>query len=326
MNDSIRLGIVMDSIENINIKKDSSFAMLLEAHKRRYQIYYMEVKDIYLINNEPFGSAKIIENIEDRENRWFEINKKKDISLKKLNVILMRKDPPYNMEYIYATHILERAERDGTMVINRPKSLRNHDEKICANLFTHLTPNTIVSRDHKKLLNFYEENQDVVIKPLGRMGGESVFRLDKNNFNARTVIETVTKKENVFCIMQKYVADVTKNGDKRILIINGKVVPYCLARIPKENNIRANLSSGGIGKVRSLQRDDWRIAKEIACFLKKEGIFFAGIDVIGNKLIEINITSPTCIREIESHINKYSITQLLFDEIELELSMRNTVD
>ncbi|ARC54071.1 glutathione synthase [Candidatus Riesia pediculicola] len=321
MKNQIRLGIVMDSIKNIKIEKDSSFIMLLEAYKRGYQIYYMQLKDIFLIKNEPFGSARMITEVKETKNIWYKLKKKKDIYLKSLDIILMRKDPPYNMEYIYATHILERAEIFGTLVVNCSKSLRNYDEKVCASFFTHLVPKTIISKSYEKLSEFHKKNHDVILKPLGKMGGELVFRLDKNNFNAQTIIETITKKEKVFCIMQEYVPEVIE-GDKRILIINEKVIPYCLARIPQKNSVRANLLSGGIGEVRSLKESDWKISKEIANYLKRNGIFFAGIDIIGKKLIEINITSPTCIREIESQVPGYSIIKIFFDQIEIELSKR----
>lgn len=319
----IKLGIVMDSIENIKIERDSSILMLLEAQNREYEIYYMELNDLYLLNNKGYGSTwRLIEKLDKKSIKRLKMySVKQELLLKDLDVILMRKDPPFNLEYIYATYILERAEQEGVLIINKPQSLRDYNEKIFSSVFPDLIPNTLVTRDCRKIYDFYLLNFDIILKPLDKMGGSSVFRIKKNDSNVNVIIETLTNYGQSFCLAQTYVPEI-KYGDKRILIINGIVIPHVLARIPKKNEIRGNLSSGGIGEVRELTSNDWKIAKFIAPFLKEQGLFFVGIDVIGNYLTEINITSPTCIQEIERAIPSISIVNIFFDEMEKKINKK----
>lgn len=319
MSNTIKLGIVMDPISAINIKKDSSFAMLLQAQQRGYQIHYMEMADLYLLEGEARASTKLLTVQQDASN-WYNFGSSQDIALAELDVILMRKDPPFDTEYIYATYILERAEDKGTLIVNKPQSLRDANEKLYTSWFSQFTPKTLVSRDANRLKAFYQAEQDVILKPLDGMGGASIFRLKPQDANVSVIIETLTEHGSRYAMAQRYIPEIT-DGDKRILVVNGKPVPYCLARIPASGETRGNLAAGGRGEARPLSDSDWQIANAIGPVLKAKGLIFVGLDVIGDKLTEINVTSPTCIREIEAAF-PISITAMLFDEIEQLLPQR----
>ena len=319
MSNAIKLGIVMDPISAINIKKDSSFAMLLQAQQRGYEIHYMEMADLYLLEGEARASTKLL-SVEQNQDKWFSFSSQQDIALSELDVILMRKDPPFDTEYIYATYILERAEDEGTLIVNKPQSLRDANEKLYTSWFSQFTPKTLVSRDAKRLKAFYQSEQDIILKPLDGMGGASIFRLKPNDANVSVIIETLTEHGQRYAMAQRYIPQIT-DGDKRILVVNGKPVPYCLARIPASGETRGNLAAGGRGEARPLSESDWQIANAIGPTLKAKGLIFVGLDVIGDKLTEINVTSPTCIREIEAAF-PVSITAMLFDEIEQLLASR----
>ncbi|HEY0923639.1 glutathione synthase [Rheinheimera pacifica] len=319
MSKPIKLGIVMDPISAINIKKDSSFAMLLQAQQRGYQIHYMEMADLYLLEGQARAATKLLTVQEDPAG-WYQFGTEQDIALSELDVILMRKDPPFDTEYIYATYILERAEDEGTLIVNKPQSLRDANEKLYTSWFSQHTPKTLVSRDAKRLKAFYQAEQDVILKPLDGMGGASIFRLKPGDANVSVIIETLTEHGSRYAMAQRFIPEISQ-GDKRILVVNGKPVPYCLARIPASGETRGNLAAGGRGEARPLSDSDWAIANAVAPTLKAKGLIFVGLDVIGDKLTEINVTSPTCIREIEAAF-PISITGLLFDEIEQLLAAR----
>lgn len=310
---NIKIGIVMDSIKSINLQKDSSFAIILEAQKRNHIIHYMELNDLYLIKDIPYARSRIIvvkKNIE----KWYQFTQEQHISLSELDVILMRKDPPFNTEFIYSTYILERAEKMGVLVINKPQSLRDCNEKMFISWFPELTTNTLVTRNINQIRQFWKKNQDIIIKPLDGMGGTNIFHIKKYDPNFSVIAEIMTHYETKYCMIQNYLSDI-QFGDKRILIINGKAVPWCLARIAKTGETRANLAAGGTGKIQPLSDTDWKIANIVSPVLKKKGLIIVGLDVIGDKLIEINVTSPTCICEIELAQN-ISITSMLLDYIE----------
>lgn len=310
----------MDPINSINIKKDSTFSILLESQKRNYTIYYMEIKDLYIYLNKAYSNTKII-NIQKDKKKWFKIIKKKTILLSKLDIIFMRKDPPVNMEFIYSTYILEKAEKNGTIVVNKPSSLRNFNEKIFSIKFKKFIPETLITSKKKIIKNFIKKNKDIIIKPLNGMGGHSIFRIKKKDKNFSVIVETMTKKETKYCIVQKYVKEIL-NGDKRIIIINGIPIKWCVYRIPKKGENRGNIASGGKVKLKKINKKDLKISKRIGKFLIKKGIIIAGIDIIGNKLIEINITSPTCIREIENFY-KVSISEMLLNCLEKKILKKN---
>ncbi|MDG3088571.1 glutathione synthase [Vibrio hannami] len=312
----IKLGIVMDPISSINIKKDSSFAMLLEAQKRGYEIHYMEMQDLSLEQGVAMAETKIVELKED-PNGWYEFKSEQTIELSELDAVLMRKDPPFDTEYIYATYILERAEEKGTLIVNKPQSLRDCNEKLFTAWFPELTPTTIVTRKAKRIREFQDEHGDIILKPLDGMGGASIFRVKQGDPNVSVIIEALTNNGEYYAMAQTFVSDIS-NGDKRILVVDGEPMPYCLARIPAEGETRGNLAAGGTGEPRPLSETDLKIANAVAPTLKKKGLIFVGLDVIGDKLTEINVTSPTCIREIEAAFD-ISITGNLMDSIEKKL-------
>jgi len=314
---AIKLGIVMDPIADINIKKDSSFAMLLEAQRRGYEIHYMEMADLYLLQGQARARTRVL-SVEPNPERWYHFGSEQDLALSELNVILMRKDPPFDTEYIYATYMLERAEDAGTLIVNKPQSLRDANEKLYTSWFSQFTPKTLVSRDPKRLKAFYQQEQDVILKPLDGMGGASIFRLKPEDPNVSVILETLTAHGSQYAMAQRYIPEIV-DGDKRILVVDGEPVPYCLARIPASGETRGNLAAGGRGEARPLSDSDWAIAKAIGPTLKAKGLIFVGLDVIGDKLTEINVTSPTCIREIEAAF-PISITGMLFDAIERRLA------
>lgn len=314
---AIKLGIVMDPISDINIKKDSSFAMLLEAQRRGYEIHYMEMADLYLLQGQARARSRLL-SVEPNPERWYHFGSEQDLALSELNVILMRKDPPFDTEYIYATYMLERAEDAGTLIVNKPQSLRDANEKLYTSWFSQFTPKTLVSRDPKRLKAFYQQEQDVILKPLDGMGGASIFRLKPEDPNVSVILETLTAHGSQYAMAQRYIPEIV-DGDKRILVVDGEPVPYCLARIPASGETRGNLAAGGRGEARPLSDSDWAIAKAIGPTLKAKGLIFVGLDVIGDKLTEINVTSPTCIREIEAAF-PISITGMLFDAIERRLA------
>ncbi|OCG71589.1 glutathione synthase [Gilliamella sp. Nev5-1] len=314
----IKLGIVMDPISHIKIKKDTSFAMLLEAQKRGYQLFYMEMNDLFLRNGEAYATTRTLTVYND-DHHWFDMNNEQTIPLSDLDVILMRKDPPFDTEFIYATYILERAEAKGVLVVNKPKSLRDCNEKLFTAWFAKFTPETLVTRQTQQIKSFYQEHNDIILKPLDGMGGASIFRIKADDPNVSVIIETLTEHNSRYCMAQTYIPEIT-DGDKRVLVVDGEPVPYCLARIPQKGETRGNLAAGGHGEVRALSESDWHIAKSIAPMLKEKGLLFVGLDIIGDKLTEINVTSPTCVREIEAKNPNLSITGMLIGAIERRLN------
>jgi glutathione synthase len=309
----IKLGVVMDPIEGINIKKDTTFAMMLEAQRRGYEVHYIKMDGLHLDQDVAYPDTQIVRLQED-PNHWFDIQSSQSIALSELDAVLMRKDPPFDTEYIYATYILERAEEQGTLIVNKPQSLRDCNEKLFTAWFPELTPTTIVTRKAEKIRAFQQQHGDIILKPLDGMGGASIFRVKSGDPNLSVIIETLTNQGQNYCMAQTFVPDIS-NGDKRILVVDGEPMPYCLARIPPKGETRGNLAAGGTGEARPLTETDRQIAEKIAPTLKEKGLIFAGLDVIGDKLTEINVTSPTCVREIEAKYN-ISITGKLMDAIE----------
>ena len=246
--------------------------------------------------------------------KWYEFNSEQTIELSDLDAVLMRKDPPFDTEFIYATYILERAEEQGTLIVNKPQSLRDCNEKLFTAWFPELTPTTLVTRKAEKIKAFREQHGDVILKPLDGMGGASIFRVKQDDPNVSVIIETLTNHGQNYAMAQTFVPDIS-NGDKRILVVDGEPMPYCLARIPAKGETRGNLAAGGRGEARPLSETDLKIAQAVAPTLKEKGLIFVGLDVIGDKLTEINVTSPTCIKEIEAAFD-ISITGKLMDAIE----------
>ncbi|NLC08384.1 MAG: glutathione synthase [Gammaproteobacteria bacterium] len=306
---TIRLGIVMDPIDRISFKKDSSLAMLLAAQARGWELYYMEQKDLY----QSMGQAKARMRpmrVYHNPEHWFDLEAETDTPLAFLDVILMRKDPPFDNEFVYSTYLLEQAERAGTLIVNRPQSLRDCNEKYFATLFTQCTPPTVVARRSDILQDFAKEHRDIILKPLDGMGGSSIFRHREGDPNLSVILETLTAHGSQQIMAQRYIPEI-KDGDKRILMIDGEPVPYCLARIPAHGETRGNLAAGGRGEARPLTEKDRWIAAQVGPELRKRGLFFVGLDVIGDYLTEVNVTSPTCIREIDTAYNTNIGDQLM---------------
>jgi glutathione synthase len=295
---SIRIGVVMDPIAAINYKKDSTLAMLWAAADRGWSLYYMEPGDLSLEQGAPRGRMAPLTVFQDPQ-RWFELGEPQQRPLTDLDVILMRRDPPFDNEYIYATYILEAAERRGTLVVNRCQSLRDCNEKVFATQFPQCCPPVLVSGNLAQLKDFHREHGDVIFKPLDGMGGSGIFRVRADDPNLNVILETLTDLGRRTIMAQRYLPEI-RDGDKRILVIDGEPVPYCLARLPSQGETRGNLAAGGTGRAQALsERDRW-IAAQVGPTLAARGLIFVGLDVIGDYLTEINVTSPTCIREIDA--------------------------
>ncbi|MCL5975487.1 MAG: glutathione synthase [Gammaproteobacteria bacterium] len=295
------IGIVMDPISAINIKKDSSFAMLLAAQAKGWTIQYMEQQDLYLSQGKVMASMRDLHVTEDANN-WYQLGEAKTRRLSDLDAILMRKDPPFDMEYIYSTYLLEQAQSEGVLVVNHPQSLRDANEKLFTAWFPQCCPPTLVTRKKELMREFQEQCGDIIIKPLDGMGGASIFKVSQGDPNFSVIVETLTDQGKKSVMVQQYLPAI-KDGDKRILLINGEPVPYALARIPAAGETRGNLAAGGRGEGRELtERDRW-ICQQVGPKLREKGLLFVGLDVIGDYLTEINVTSPTCIRELDRQFN-----------------------
>ena len=312
---TIRLGVVMDPISRLNFKKDSTLALLWAAADRGWELYYMEQQDLFL-HDGPHARSRRLQVFRDAA-RWFELDAPRDIALGELDVILMRKDPPFDNEFLYSTQILEAAVRAGSMVINDPRSLRDCNEKLFATEFPQCCPPLLVSRDSVRLRAFQREHGDVVFKPLDAMGGALVFRVREGDPNISVILETLTSHGATTIMAQRYIPEIV-TGDKRILMIDGEPVPYALARIPAVGETRGNLAAGGTGEARALTARDRWICNEVGPTLRERGLLFAGLDVIGDYLTEINVTSPTCIRELDQ-AHDLDIGRMLIDCIALRL-------
>lgn len=310
---TIKIGIVMDPIEDVKIHKDSSFAMLLEAQSRGWELYYMEMKDLYMDNGRCFASSQKL-SVQREVDNFYQLEAPIDHPLSDLDAVLMRKDPPFDTEFIYATYMLERAEDEGCLIVNKPQSLRDANEKLFTAWFSEFTPTTLVTRSSAKIRQFHEQHKDVILKPLDGMGGASIFRIKEKDANLGVIIETLTEHETRYCMAQAFIPDI-KEGDKRILIVDGEPMPYSLARIPAKGETRGNLAAGGRGVAQPLSESDWHIANTIGPKLKEKGLIFVGLDVIGDKVTEINVTSPTCIQEIDNAFGT-NIAGKLMDAIE----------
>ena len=296
---TIKLGMVMDPIQSTKTYKDSSFAMLLAAQARGWELHYIEMNDLFARDGRAYARTRQLE-VKDQKEDFFTFLSDDTRPLDELDAIIMRKDPPFNMEFIYATYILELAENAGTLIVNKPQGLRDANEKLFTAMFPQCVPPTLVTREQSRLRDFLAEYQDIIVKPLDMMGGHSIFRVMADSPNVGVIFETMTQHESAFTIAQQYIPAVSESGDKRILLINGEPIPYALARMQAEGETRANIAAGGtpIG-VPFTERDHW-ICKQVGPMLRERGFLFVGIDVIGDYLTEVNVTSPTGIRELDS--------------------------
>ena len=306
---TIKLGVVMDPIGSIKFHKDSTLAILLAAQNRGWQLHYMEQGDLFLQDGRCFASRRQLQVRAD-EVDWFTLHDPQTGPLGDLDVILMRKDPPVDMEFMYTTFLLERAEADGVLVVNRPAAIRNASEKLYTAWFQQCCPPTRVSRDQQLLKEFLNTYRDIILKPLNGMGGASVFRVRLDDPNVNVILETITNYGRQTIMAQRYIPEITE-GDKRILMIDGEPFPYALARIPAAGETRGNLAAGGTGRgVELTEKDHW-ICSQVGPSLREQGLIFVGLDVIGPYLTEINVTSPTCIRELDSLYNADIASQVI---------------
>ena len=295
---TIKLGVVMDPIGSINPKKDSTLAMMLAAQARGWQLYCMAQADLFLRDGKAQAHMRRVD-VRDDLNDWYTQGETELLALEALDAILMRKDPPFDMQFIHTTYLLELAEAAGILVVNKPQSLRDANEKLYTAWFPQCCPATLVSADMGQLRSFLDEHGDIIIKPLEGMGGASIFRLKQGDPNISVALETLTHHGRHYIMAQRFIAEIT-SGDKRILMVNGEPMPYALARIPAAGETRGNLAAGGRGEGVALsERDRW-IAAQVGPTLVKKGLIFVGLDVIGDYLTEINVTSPTCIRELDA--------------------------
>ena len=318
MSINISLGVVMDPIANIKPYKDSTFAMLLAAQERGWPIYYFEQSDLFIKDGVAWAKWRRLDVVDNTE-KWFSFSEEGVSPIGEVvNVVLMRKDPPFDMEYIYSTYILEMAEQLGVLMVNKPQSLRDANEKLFTTQFSQCCTTTLVSRSMDDLRAFVAEHKDVIFKPLDQMGGASIYRVQPDDQNLSVILENLTGMGTRCTMAQKFIPEISK-GDKRILMVDGEVIPYALARIPKEGETRGNLAAGGRAKGLPLTDRDFWICQQVSQTLKDKGLIFVGLDVIGDYLTEINVTSPTCIRELDE-IYGLDIAGQLMDAIEARLA------
>ena len=316
---TVKLGVVMDPIADINVKKDTTLAMLLAAQRRGWELYYMEQSDLSLDQGLARATVRRL-SVEDNPESWFEVGSPQDIALSDLDVVLMRKDPPFDMDFIYSTYILEAAQREGTLVVNDPRSLRDCNEKLFATQFPQCCPPLIVAASAARLKAFHAEHGDVIFKPLDGMGGASIFRVKAGDPNLSVIIETLTDHGRQQIMAQKFLPEIV-DGDKRILMVDGIPAEYGLARIPMSGETRGNLAAGGSGVAMPLtDRERW-ICSQVAPVLRERGLLFVGLDVIGDYLTEINVTSPTCVRELD-RAHQLDIAGDLMEAIASKLAAR----
>ena len=316
---TISLGIVMDPIAAISFKKDTSLALLQAAQAKGWSLHYMEMDDLFLQNDIAKAQTRPLTVFNDPEH-WFELGEPVTRALGELDVILMRKDPPFDSPFLHSTYILEAAQRQGCMVVNDPRSLRDCNEKLFATEFPQCCPPLIVSNKASILRDFHKAHDDVIFKPLDGMGGSRIFRCKADDPNVSVVLETLTEDNKEYVMAQQFIPDIS-NGDKRILMVDGEPIPYGLARIPAKGETRGNLAAGGRGEARPLTERDLWIAAQVAPALKARNLLFVGLDVIGDYLTEINVTSPTCAREIDAAYDT-QIGEKLMHAIEQRLPSR----
>ncbi|OGT14923.1 MAG: glutathione synthase [Gammaproteobacteria bacterium RIFCSPLOWO2_02_FULL_38_11] len=308
----MKLAVLIDPLESLHREKDTTLGLLLAAQKNKIAIFYMTLEDIFLYNNTPFSYSKKI-HLTMHKKKWFEIQKTESLPLSFFDFIFMRKDPPVNSAYIHATQILEFAENQGVRVINKPQSLREYNEKMMIHFFEDLYPETLISARQEDIKNFINTNKTIICKPLDEMGGKNIFKITKTDLNKNVILETLTNYGKQHIVCQRYLPEI-KHGDKRILMVKGKPLPYALARLPKAGETRANLASGGMAKGLKLSKRDHEICEILSPFLREKELDFVGLDVIGTYLTEINITSPTCVRELEK-IYKINFSKQILDAL-----------
>lgn len=312
-----KLAVIMDAIESIKPHKDSSLAMLLEAQSRGWEIHYAQLQDIWLRDGEAFGRLTALQ-VADDNTEWFVPGDVAVTPLRDMDVILMRKDPPFDSQYIFATYVLERAEDHGVVVVNGPQGLRDANEKAIMAWFPNCAPPTLITRSLAEMRKFMVEHGKVVVKPLDLMGGRSVFVTDTEDGNRNVILETVSENGAHYVMLQKYLSEIVDSGDKRIILIDGEPIPKALVRIPSAGDHRGNMDAGARTEIRPLADRDFWICSQIGPVLRDKRLLFTGIDIIGDFMTELNVTSPTGIRELERDGAVQVVTQM-FDAISSKL-------
>lgn len=313
----MQLAFLTDPVQQFKIYKDSTFAMMREANRRGHKMWVFEPDDLALQETKVRARVRTLELTGDAEH-WYRLGEPEDRALAEFDAVLQRKDPPFDMEYIYATYLLDLAERQGARVFNKPSAIRDHNEKLSIAQFAQFTTPTLVTRDEARIRAFFQTHQDIILKPLDGMGGAGIFRIRVDGMNLGSVIETLTANQSRTIMVQKYIPEITQ-GDKRILLIGGQIVPYALARIPQNGEVRGNLAAGGVGVAQALSARDLEIAQTLAPILAERGLLLVGLDVIGDYLTEVNVTSPTCFQEIHQQTG-FDVAALWCDALEAALA------
>jgi glutathione synthase len=313
---------IADPLESFRIYKDSTFAMMQEAQARGHRLSVCEPKDLTWQQGQAVTAFVRDISLTGQQEPWFEAEQRapheRPQALKDFDVVLMRKDPPFDSEYFYATHLLEQAEREGARVFNRPRALRDHPEKLAILEFPDFIAPTLVTRDAADIRRFHQAHRDIILKPLDGMGGMGIFRVRSDGLNLGAIVETLNRHGAQTVMVQRFLPAIAE-GDKRILLIGGKPVPFCLARIPQGDEVRGNLAAGGLGVARALSARDQEIANALGPTLAARGLLLVGLDVIGDCLTEINVTSPTCFREISDQTG-FDVAAMFVDALETELA------
>ena len=314
----MNLLVVADPIEQFKIYKDTTFAMMREAQRRGYRLAVCEPRHIHWLRGGRVTARVRDITLTGHAENWFTAGELRLAALADFGAVLMRKDPPFDSEYFYATHLLEQAEREGARVFNKPRALRDHPEKLAILEFPQFIGPTLVTRDAQDIRRFHEEHHDIILKPLDGMGGMGIFRVGPDGMNLGSIIETLNREGSQSVMVQKFLPEIAE-GDKRILVIGGTPVPYCLARIPQGSEVRGNLAAGGLGVARPLTARDQEIGAALGSVLRERGLLLAGVDVIGDCVTEINVTSPTCFQEIFDQTG-CDVAALFIDALESALS------
>ncbi len=312
----MNIAFIIDPLDSLKIYKDSTFAMMREASRRGHTLFVLEQHELFVRDNQVQASNRQLTLTGD-ESHWYRLGATQISPLQQFDAVVMRKDPPFDMEYLYATHLLQAAERQGARVFNRGQALRDFNEKLAILQFAEFTAPTLVTREPQQVREFVAQHQDVILKPLDGMGGMGIFRLTPNDPNLGSILETQMMGGARSMMVQRYIPEITQ-GDKRILLIDGEAVPFCLARIPQQGETRGNLAAGGRGVAQPLSERDWQIAKALGPQLRAQGLLLVGLDVIGDYLTEVNVTSPTCFQEISQQTG-FDVTAMFIDALERQL-------
>lgn len=314
----MRVLVVADPLSTFKIHKDTTFVMMRELQRRSHALAVCEPQDVHWRSGGQVSARVCDVRLTGQHEPWYDITAERVAALCDFDAVLMRKDPPFDSEFFYATHWLQQAEREGARVFNRPSSLRDHPEKLALMEFAEFAPPTLVTRSAADIRAFHAEHGDIILKPLDGMGGMGIFRVGSDGMNLGAIIETLNQGGRNSVMVQRYLPEIAA-GDKRVLLIGGEPVPFCLARIPQGNEIRGNLAAGGKGVAQPLSESDWRIARAIAPQLAARGLLLVGLDVIGDKVTEINVTSPTCFQEIQQQTG-FDVPAMYVDALEKALA------